>query len=151
MSDGVELVFSDEWLTLHQRLGTFGKKVAKLVTVKALKKTATVMRDSAKEKVSQSNEVHKLKVKGVYVEISPGNLKKEIRLRKLRQQGLDRSEIAYQVYVKIKLAWYAKFVEFGTSKMAAIPFMRPSFEENVSDLPFIFKTEIDALILQGGF
>jgi HK97 gp10 family phage protein len=25
-------------------------------------------------------------------------------------------------------AWYAHFVEFGTSKMAARPFMRPAFE-----------------------
>ncbi len=25
-------------------------------------------------------------------------------------------------------AWYARFVEFGTSKMAARPFMRPAFE-----------------------
>lgn len=29
-------------------------------------------------------------------------------------------------------AFYARFVEFGTSKMAARPFMRPAFEKSAS-------------------
>jgi HK97 gp10 family phage protein len=151
MSDGFSITFSDEWTTLHQRLATFGEKVAKQVTVGALRETAAIMKASAKEKVSQSNEEHYLKVKKVYVKIKPSNLKKEIRFRKLRERGLDDGELAYQVYVRIRSAWYAKFVEFGRSNMAPRPFMRPTFEQHAADLPIIFKSKIDALIKQGGF
>lgn len=42
--------------------------------------------------------------------------------------------------------FYAKFLEFGTSKMPAYPFMRPAFEESKGDLGSIFRTELSAAI-----
>lgn len=37
-------------------------------------------------------------------------------------------------------AWYWKFIEFGTSKMAARPFLRPAFESTK-------KKQLDAMVL----
>jgi len=148
MSDGFEIEYNEDWVLFHQRLATFGEKVAKQVTLAALKETAAVMKSEAILYANRSEEVHKLKVKGVYIEISPGNLKKHIRFRKMRKP--PEGELAYQVYIKPTIAWYAKFVEFGTSKMAASPFMRPAFEHNIDKMPRIFKEMVDMAILEGG-
>ncbi len=40
--------------------------------------------------------------------------------------------------------FYARFLEFGTSKMHAFPFMRPSFESNKEKLPQLFRESLSA-------
>lgn len=42
--------------------------------------------------------------------------------------------------------FYAKFLEFGTSKMPAYPFMRPAFEGSKNELGGIFKAELTKAI-----
>jgi HK97 gp10 family phage protein len=64
---------------------------------------------------------------------------------------LESGEVGYRVYVAIRMAWYAKFVEFGRSGMAPIPFMRPAFEHNYLNIARIFKEMVDQAILEGGF
>lgn len=151
MSDGIAIEFDENWTMLSQRLKTFGDKITKQVTVSALKESAAYMKHEAILYASKSKEVHKLLVKGEYVEITPGNLKDKIRYGRIRQKYLDQGEVGYRVYVAIKFAWYAKFVEFGTSKMAPIPFMRPAFENNYQNVARIFKEMIDIAIMEGGF
>lgn len=41
-----------------------------------------------------------------------------------------------------KDAFYGRFVEFGTSKMPAQPFLRPAFEETKTKAVEMFKTEL---------
>lgn len=149
MPDGCEIVYNEAWVLLHQRLATFGEKVAKQVTLGALKETAAMMRSEARLYAHRSEEVHKLKVKGMYIDITPGNLKRNIRFRKMRKPPMGA--LAYQVYIKRTVAWYGKFVEFGRSNMAARPFMRPAFEHNIDKMPRIFNEMIDRAILEGGF
>lgn len=49
---------------------------------------------------------------------------------------------AYSVQGKVKTGiHYAKYLEFGTSKMAARPFMRPALERNSENLKKIFRTK----------
>ena len=151
MSDGFAIEFDDNWAMLSQRLQTFGEKITKQVTVSALKESALYMKREAIFYANRSEEIHKLKVDGTYIEISPGNLKNKIRAARLRQNKLDPGEVGFRVYVVIKMAWYAKFLEFGTSKMAPIPFMRPSFEHNYQNIARIFKEMIDLAIVEGGF
>lgn len=43
-------------------------------------------------------------------------------------------------------AWYARFVEFGTSKMAARPFMRPAFEAKKGDAVAAIKAYLERRI-----
>jgi HK97 gp10 family phage protein len=151
MSDGFAIQFDDNWVELSQRLRTFGDKVANQVTVAALKESALYMKHEAILYANKSKEVHKLLVKGVYIEITPGNLKDKIRYARIRKNRLEPGEVGYRVYVAITMAWYAKFLEFGTSNMAAIPFMRPAFENNYQNISRIFKEMIDIAILEGGF
>lgn len=42
--------------------------------------------------------------------------------------------------------FYARFLEFGTSKMPAYPFLRPAFEEAKARLGDIFRNELSAAI-----
>lgn len=42
--------------------------------------------------------------------------------------------------------FYGRFLEFGTSKMPAYPFMRPAFESNKRQLPEIIKVSLAAAI-----
>lgn len=42
--------------------------------------------------------------------------------------------------------FYAKFLEFGTSKMPAYPFMRPAFEQSKGEMGALFRTELGAAI-----
>lgn len=57
-----------------------------------------------------------------------GTLKKSIGVVKRRSR--DKNITHFSVApLKKKGGWYAHFVEFGTSKMSAKPFMRPSFEK----------------------
>ena len=168
MSDEFEIIFNDDWTQFRQRLVTFGEKVTKQVTNKALAETAKMMKESAVNKAHTSEEfiaralasgkppffvnedgTHILKVKHTYIDIKSGNLKKNIRFGKVRKP--EENTLQYRVYVKLSIAWYAKFVEFGTSERAPMPFFRPAFEENYQNLSIIFKHMIDELIEQGGF
>jgi HK97 gp10 family phage protein len=151
MSDGFSIEFDDNWTMLSQRLLTFGEKVSKQITLAALKESALYMKHEAIMYASKSDDVHKLLVKGQYIEISPGNLKKHIRAARMRKNMLESGEVGYRVYVAIRMAWYAKFVEFGRSGMAPIPFMRPAFEHNYLNIARIFKEMVDQAILEGGF
>lgn len=42
--------------------------------------------------------------------------------------------------------FYARFLEFGTSKMPAYPFLRPAFESHKGQLGDIFRNELSAAI-----
>lgn len=55
---------------------------------------------------------------------------------------VDGNDIEGVVGVKKGKAFYAKFIEFGTSKMAAQPFIRPALLNN--------KREVVKLIMSGG-
>jgi len=53
---------------------------------------------------------------------------------KTSTQGL-KGKLAINVIVK---AFYSRFLEFGTSKMAAKPFMRPAFDESLPQMEAAF-------------
>jgi len=68
----------------------------------------------------------------------PGTLKRAIYQKQIRERssllqqtffvGVRRGRSAKSSAKGVIDAWYAHFVEFGTSKMSARPFMRPAFE-----------------------
>lgn len=59
--------------------------------------------------------------------ITPGNLRKSIKVTKLRTSATPNS-VTYHIKASGKLSYYWLFIEFGTSKMAAKSFLRPAFE-----------------------
>lgn len=68
----------------------------------------------------------------------PGTLKKAIYQKQIREKsnekqqtffvGVRQGKHAKQSKKGLLDAYYGRFIEFGTSKMAAKPFMRPAFE-----------------------
>lgn len=93
---------------------------------------AKVIRDRARTLAPISDAPHQLGVRKNEI-AQPGNLRKNIITKRLQRN--ERS-LTQQYIVKVrqgsgkagKDAFYWSFVEFGTVKMAAQPFMRPAFE-----------------------
>jgi len=73
-----------------------------------------------------------------------GKTEKAIISKYVKKES-DNFKQTYIVAVH-KRAWYWRFVEFGTVKLAARPFMRPAFESNKSKLVDAIRTKIAAQI-----
>lgn len=80
--------------------------------------------------------------------VDTGEMRKDIQMKRERDQRGSADLVAsYSVYVRTgkksrlsgrsrnieKNSWYWFLVEFGTSKMAARPFLRPGFEASKED------------------
>jgi len=65
------------------------------------------------------------------VPVDSGTLKKAISVKKASRRNTEVGHIKFSVYVKPK-AYYGSMVEFGTSKMAAQPYMRPAFANSAT-------------------
>lgn len=68
----------------------------------------------------------------------PGTLKKSIRYRIVRR-GAAVQVVAGSRSGKALTAFYAMWVEFGTRKMLARPFMRPAYHKNMGRIEQMFK------------
>ena len=80
---------------------------------KGMRKGANVVRDEARAKAPKKT----------------GNLKRKIRTRERREEGGD---MRFAVEVP-RSAFYGRFIEYGTSKMAAKPFLRPAAENKTEE------------------
>jgi len=138
---------------VQTKLAAFGEKVVNVVTQKALMDGAKIIQAEAILNAKNINNTkdHNLKISGVYERLKAGNLSKNIRIRRIK--NVEKGYKAAQVYVKLKRAWYAKFVEGqenGTSRQAPKPFMRPAFENKQEEALDVFKEAIEAAIVGGG-
>jgi HK97 gp10 family phage protein len=128
---------------LEEKLMQLPDRLAKNILQGAMREGAKVIKNRAVDYAPMSVEPHilrsyasavfkKFETKKMGVWILPGNLKRMIRV-KTDKTGSRGYKISYEVYVKNKEAWYWKFLEFGTSKKAAVNngrgFLRPAFED----------------------
>jgi len=88
-----------------------------------------------------------------YVPVDSGNLKKSIGI--VKRKSRDKTKIRFSVTPRRKGKYdgfYAHIVEFGTSKMAAQPFMRPAYEsqdnESIDEVKKYMAKRIDKEILK---
>ncbi len=86
---------------------------------------------------------------GVYTVQQPGLLRKSIQVRKLKQKELKSLGVdsAYVVYMKKNkkpklTAYYWRFIEYGTSKLAPAPFLRPAFDTKAHEAIERFKAKL---------
>lgn len=87
--------------------------------------------------------------------VQPGNLKRNIFVRKLKEpeNGLTAE---YVLSVRRgsgkagKDAFYAGYVEFGTVKMPAHPFLSPAFQIGASDAVDAVRDQLAKLIAKAG-
>ena len=110
----------------------FSKIAAKLdnITTAAEKATrpaaqsgAQVFYDEVKQRVPMSAKPHK-SGKKTY---NPGTLRKAIYQAFADKESGD-GKASYRISWNKTHAFYGRFVEFGTSKMAAKPFLRPAYD-----------------------
>jgi HK97 gp10 family phage protein len=126
MADTQNLTGFDE---LAKKLKELGPKVAKNGLRRATSAGAAIVRNDARKRAP----------------VDTGEMKRDIMMKRERDaRGGDTTGAVYTVYVrsgkKSRMAgkkrdvdrdsFYWKFLEFGTAKMAAQPFLRPAFEAN---------------------
>lgn len=101
---------------LIKNLNALPAKLEKKVIRAAVRKGANIVRDKARQNVPKDT----------------GNLQKSIITSGAKVSG----KIAFRVSLKqrktknSKEPYYGRFIEFGTSKMPAKPFMRPALDES---------------------
>lgn len=117
-NNGTSLEGMQELLDKLEQLGKEGKKVES----NALKKAGNVLKE---EIIKQAPE-------------RTGNLKKNIVVSNIKKN----KEGSYVQVGTNNKSFYGKFVEFGTTKMAADPFMSRSFESKKDEIQETIATEI---------
>ena len=93
----------------------------------AVREGAKEIQGEAKVKAPVSAGAHHVGKKGrksYIASVKPGHLKRNIKIRLAKSA---KGEAKGYVYVSFK-AFYGKFVEYGTKKMSAKPFLRPAFD-----------------------
>jgi HK97 gp10 family phage protein len=98
-------------------------QAAKKNTRKAAQAGAQVYHDELKARVPVSAKPHK-SGKKTY---DPGTLRRAIYQAYVEEESGD-SQATYRVSWNKSHAFYGKFLEYGTSKMAAKPFLRPTYD-----------------------
>ena len=98
-------------------------KAAGKATRPAAQAGAQVFYDEMRARVPVSAKPHK-SGKKTY---NPGTLRKAIYQAYVEKESGD-SKAAYRVSWNKSHAFYGRFLEFGTSKMAAKPFLRPAYD-----------------------
>ena len=113
---------------LIKTLNSLPDKLENKIIRAAVRKGANVVRDKARQNVPKDT----------------GNLQKSIITSGAKVSG----KIAFRVSLKqrktknSKDPYYGRFVEFGTSKMPAKPFMRPALDESENEVLDVVVNDI---------
>jgi HK97 gp10 family phage protein len=115
----------------------------------------------AKKVIRQALRAGMKVIKNEAVKLAPKKSRKSKKTKNLKRTGALRKAIKVRAVVRkrnvigidlkvgdgdfLGKTFYAAFVEFGTSRMPAHPFMRPAFESKKSEASAIIKQ----LILEG--
>lgn len=85
---------------------------------------AQVFYDEVRQRVPLSAKPHS--TKGKKQTYTPGNLRKAV-YQAFVTDG-DSEKVTYRISWNKSQAFYGRFLEFGTSKMPAKPFLRPAYD-----------------------
>lgn len=131
----------------------YGAKAAYNPVRNALNKAARVVRNSAKQKVRKKTGTlaDNIIVTSKGRPDPNGLISSKVVVRSKAKPYKDnaknrRSGKVGGSYKSYGPLFYARFLEFGTSKMRPYPFLRPAFEENKAALPEMIKNELAAAI-----
>lgn len=139
---------------LEKKLANLDNAASGKALYSALNAAATPMVKTAKERAALAPEPHKMAYgKSGYVKVEPGLLKSAIRRRRLKRKEYTaiKQGAAIGIYIgkgtKQKLyPRYWHFIEYGTRKMPATPFIRPAFDENKEKSVEIFAKKLKSNI-----
>jgi HK97 gp10 family phage protein len=105
-------------------LNSLGTK-ADVLEKKALQAAAKPVAETMKQKVNLSDKDHK-------------HIREDIRITIKTKDGIPFAQIGPSKTT----TWRAKFLEFGTQKMSAHPFIEPSLHENKTRVRSIIHSEL---------
>jgi HK97 gp10 family phage protein len=117
-------------------LAKFEKNVQANVTMHGVASMAKVIYEEARARAPVSDHAHTFyghnsAKTGVTYTFQPGNLRDSIYRAYSEKLSSDTKKV-YRVTWNHQKAPYGFMVEFGTSRAAAHPFMRPAFESSIS-------------------
>lgn len=118
----VSMKFDDT--ALQAKLTALQEKLQETVRP-AAQAGAQVLYDEVKLRAPTSTKAHS--TKGKKQTYQPGNLKSAI-YQVYSKSNSNEIKATYQVSYNQKKAFYGRFVEFGTVKSPARPFIRPSYD-----------------------
>ena len=134
---------------MSDALSQFSERIAKNALNSALSAGALPIEQEARRFASVAPEPHQMQYGGEYVEVKPGLLISAIRRRRLKKGELASigAEAGVAIFIgkgtKQKLyPRYWHFIEFGTSRMGAIPFLRPAFDTKKEEALSRFKQKL---------
>ena len=87
---------------------------------------AQVFYDEVRTRAPRSEKMHF--TKGKKQSYAPGNLQRAIYQAFDEQESTPNKTASYSISWNKSKAFYGRFVEFGTKRMPAYPFLRPSFD-----------------------
>lgn len=140
MSESAQVEVRIEGLAeLDEALAQFSERIAKKAINGALSYAINPMVKEIKERATVAEESHKMLYgHGRYVVVQPGLIRESVKKRRLKQGELRKLGASAGVAIHIGKGKtqklypnYWTFVEYGTSKMVAIPFIRPAFDATV--------------------
>ena len=98
---------------------------AKVAARKAAQAGAQVYHDEVRARVPVSAKPHS--TKGKKQTFTPGTLRRAVYQAFVEDES-GPARATYRISWNKSHAFYGRFVEFGTAKMAAKPFLRPAFD-----------------------
>ena len=107
---------------LARLLDAMPRKLSKVLLVRALRKGAQRLQREMRSRAPKRSDAQTKAGR------KPGHLRRNIRVRSA--QGRGDSAPAVDVYLS-KGAFYGKFLEFGTSRQPARPWMRPAYDAEI--------------------
>lgn len=135
---------------LDKALGELDENLRGKALYQALTYASQPMLKEAKQRASLAQEPHQMEYKGQMVQVQPGLLKSAIRRKRIKRR-FYRNGAAIMIYVgrgtKQKIfPRYWHFIEKGTVKMQAVPFLRPAFDNNKDKAVERFKEKLGETI-----
>lgn len=112
---------------LDKKLDALPGLLARRVVRQALRRSASIVRDRAAR----------------YAPVRTGALRRSVKIKAWSRAGVDSAMIVVPRKIKdSKKVFYARMVEYGTSKTPAQPYMRPAMEASRSEMLQVFQQEI---------
>lgn len=124
---------------IHKALSELGRKVSNKIAVKAMREGGKIVREQARQNAPVLSQkvpyrragTLKKAIKSSTKVLKNGKIGTVVRVKTLTTKQIETFKVrsGKKGALNPKDPYYWRFLEFGTSKMPAKPFMRPAFEQ----------------------
>ena len=146
---------------IHKALSELGRKVSNKIAVKAMREGGKIVREQARQNapvLSQRTPYRragtlKKAIKSSTKVLKNGKIGTVIRVKELTAKQIETFKVrsGKKGALNPKDPYYWRFLEFGTSKMPARPYLRPAFEQTKEKAATeIIKTLKDGIESEAG-